>query len=271
MTTDPLEPAAPHELAAPATLLLQGAHHPQAAPHSQAAPDSQAASRPQPDGLSPTARTTPTRGRNRQVAERERLMTLLADALVAHLGVVAGPHPVVLPTAFGVDPSGPDDGGTLYLHGSVAAGWLTPALEQDVCVTVTELDGLVLARTGFHHSMNYRSAVVIGRPRRVTDTDERRRALDLIVDHMVPGRSATLRSPTRKELAATVVIALPLAEASMKQRAGGASLEPGDLELTGWAGEVPLRRVASAPVTEDYVSEPVPDLVLRRARGLGMA
>ncbi|MFD7026378.1 pyridoxamine 5'-phosphate oxidase family protein [Promicromonospora sukumoe] len=219
--------------------------------------------------LSSTDRTTPTRGRNRQVDERDRLMALLSDALIVHLGVVAGVHPVVLPTAFGVDPAGPDDGGTLYLHGSVAAGWLAPALEQDVCVTVTELDGLVLARTGFHHSMNYRSAVVIGRPRRVADPEERRRALDLIVDHMVPGRAATLRPATRKELAATVVIALPLAEASMKQRAGGATLEPGDLELDGWAGVVPVRRTASAPVTEDYVADPVPELVLRRAAGLG--
>ncbi|MFD2029110.1 pyridoxamine 5'-phosphate oxidase family protein [Promicromonospora aerolata] len=124
--------------------------------------------------LSPTSRTTPTRGRrNRQVDDRRRLMALLSDALVAHLGIVAGTHPVVLPTAFAVDAAGPDDGGTLYLHGSVAAGWLVPALEQDVCVTVTELDGMVLARTGFHHSMNYRSAVVIGRPRQVTDLAER--------------------------------------------------------------------------------------------------
>lgn len=219
--------------------------------------------------LSPTARTTPTRGRNRQVHDRQRLMALLSDALVAHLGVVAGAHPVVLPTAFGVDAAGPDDGGTLYLHGSVAAGWLGPALEQDVCVTVTELDGLVLARTGFHHSMNYRSAVVIGRPRLVSEPDERRRALDLIVDHMMPGRAVTLRPATRKELSATVVVALPLAEASMKQRAGGATLEPGDLELDGWAGQVPLRRTASAPVTEDYVSEPVPGYVLGRVAELG--
>ncbi|MCP2265318.1 hypothetical protein APR03_002674 [Promicromonospora thailandica] len=220
--------------------------------------------------LSPTARTTPTRGRTRQVDDRARLMALLSDALVAHLGVVAGAHPVVLPTAFGVDPDGPDAGGTLYLHGSVAAGWLAPALEQDVCVTVTELDGLVLARTGFHHSMNYRSAVVIGRPRRVTEPEERRRALDLIVDHMVPGRSADLPAATRKELAATVVVALPLAEASMKQRTGGATLEPGDLELAGWAGVIPLRRVASAPLTEDYVAEPVSPAVLRRAAQLGL-
>jgi hypothetical protein len=119
--------------------------------------------------------------------------------------------------------------------------------------------------------MNYRSAVVIGRPRQVTDPDERRRALDLVVDHMMPGRAAALPLATRKELAATAVIALPLAEASMKQRAGGASLEPGDLELAGWAGHVPVRRVASAPVTEDYVSEAVPEHVLRRVRELGQA
>jgi nitroimidazol reductase NimA-like FMN-containing flavoprotein (pyridoxamine 5'-phosphate oxidase superfamily) len=219
--------------------------------------------------LSPTARTTPTRGRKRQVDDRRRLMALLSDALVAHLGVVAGTHPVVLPVAFAVDADGPDAGGTLYLHGSVAAGWLGPTLEQDVCVTVTELDGLVLARTGFHHSMNYRSAVVIGRPRQVTGDEERRRALDRLVDHMMPGRAATLPPPTRKELAATAVLALPLAEASMKQRAGGASLEPGDLELAGWAGHVPLRRVAETPVTEDYVSESVPESVLRRVAELG--
>lgn len=220
--------------------------------------------------LSPTPRTTPTRGRKRQVVDRRRLMGLLTDGLVAHLGIQAGAHPVVLPTAYAVDEAGPDDGGTLYLHGSVAAGWLQPVLEQEVCVTVTELDGLVLARTGFHHSMNYRSAVVIGRPRLVTDLEERRRALDLVVDHMVPGRAATLPPVTRKELAATAVIALPLAEASMKQREGGASLEPGDLELTGWAGHVPVRRVASAPVTEDYVSEPVPESVLHRVAELGL-
>lgn len=219
--------------------------------------------------LSSTPRTTPTRGQARQVDDRRRLMALLSDALVAHLGVVAGAHPVVLPTAFCVDESGPDAGGTLYLHGSVAAGWLAPALQQDVCVTVTELDGLVLARTGFHHSMNYRSAVVIGRPRRVEDPEERRRALDLIVDHMVPGRAATLPPATRKELAATAVIALPLAEASMKQREGGASLEPGDLDRTGWAGHVPIHRVAGLPVTEDYVSEPVPESVSHRVAELG--
>lgn len=219
------------------------------------------------DTLSPTPRTTINRGRNRAVADRARLLDLLADGLVAHLGVLAGGHPVVLPTAYAVDPAGPDEGGTLYLHGSVAAGWLGRAIERDVCVTVTELDGLVAARSGFHHSMNYRSAVVIGRPRRVEDPEERRRALDAIVDHMIPGRSATLRPATPRELAATAVLALPLAEASMKQRAGDPADEEADVAAGAWAGVVPLRRVSIGPVSAADSHHDVPAEVSARAGG----
>ena len=147
-------------------------------------------------------------------------MALLDDALVVHVGVTVGDHPLVLPSAFAVDPDGPDEDGTLYLHGSVAAGWLRAAPRAQVCVTVTELDGLVAGRSAFHHSMNYRSAVVIGEARLVEDLGERQHALDLIVDHMLPGRAATLRPSTRKELAATAVVAVPLHEASMKERVG---------------------------------------------------
>lgn len=218
--------------------------------------------------LSPTPRTTINRGRIRAVAERERLHAFLADGLVAHLGVVLGSHPVVLPTAYGVDLDGPDRDGTLYLHGSVAAGWLARALEHDVCVTITELDGLVAARSGFHHSMNYRSAVVIGRARLVDDPAERRRALDLVVDQMIPGRAATLREPTRKELAATAVLALPLAEASMKQRAGGPGDEPADIEAGIWGGVIPVRRVADAPVAAVDARGDVPPDVRGRAAAL---
>ncbi|RYJ05040.1 MAG: pyridoxamine 5'-phosphate oxidase family protein, partial [Actinomycetales bacterium] len=175
--------------------------------------------------LSPSARTTVGRGRNRMVEDREVLHGLLEDALVAHVGVMVGrdgqSHPLVLPSAFAVDLDGPDEDGTLYLHGSVAAGWLRASADATVCVTITELDGLVAGRSSFHHSMNYRSAVVVGTARVVEDPDERRQALDLIVDHMIPGRAATLRESTRKELAATAVLAVPLHEASMKARAGG--------------------------------------------------
>ena len=163
---------------------------------------------------------------------------------------MAGDHPVVLPVAYAVDPDGPDQDGTLYVHGSVAAGWLRRSPDTTVCVTVTSLDGLVLARSGFHHSMNYRSAVVIGPARLVEDDDERARALDLIVDHVVPGRAATLRPPTRKELAATAVLAVPLHEASLKVRTGGAKDEPEDVEAGVWAGVLPLRLVAGEVVPD---------------------
>jgi uncharacterized protein len=216
--------------------------------------------------LSPTSRTEVSRGKNRAVTDRAQLHDFLADALLAHLGFIAGSHPVVLPTAFGVDVAGPDDGGTLYLHGSVAAGWLARTFENDVCVTITELDGLVAARSAFHHSMNYRSAVIIGRARKVDDPGERERALALIIDHMIPGRWATLRPSTRKELAATAVIAIPLAEASMKVRTGGPADEPADIEVGIWGGHIPLRRVADEPINDG--AGDIPDDVARRVQSL---
>ncbi|CAN5600708.1 pyridoxamine 5'-phosphate oxidase family protein [soil metagenome] len=209
------------------------------------------------------------RGNNRALAEREALHALLADALIAHVGVNVGDHPVVLPVAYAVDLDGPDEGGTLYIHGSVAARWLTGAEATTVCVTVTELDGLVAARSAFHHSMNYRSAVVIGVARVVVDLEEKARALSLTVDHMVPGRAATLRPHTRKELAATSVLAVPLVEASMKQRAEGPVDEPSDVEAGVWGGVIPVRRVAGAPVSADDSHGDVPRDVTRRAAALG--
>ena len=222
--------------------------------------------------LSPTSRTSIGRGRNRIVEDRAALHALLADALVAHLGVTVerdgASHPLVLPTAYAVDLDGPDRDGTLYLHGSVAAGWLRASTDRTVCVTVTELDGLVAGRSAFHHSMNYRSAVVIGPARLVDDPEERQHALDLIVDHMIPGRSATLRASTRKELSATAVLAVALHEASMKARAGGPVDEPSDVEAGVWGGHIPLRRVIGQPVPDADSSGPVPADVIRRAAAL---
>lgn len=223
--------------------------------------------------LSPTDRTTVTRGRIRAVTDRSRLMALLGDGLVAHVGVDVGTHPVVLPSAYAVDPEGPDAGGTLYLHGSVGAGWVRRLLAgpdaAEVCVTVTELDGLVAGRSAFHHSMNYRCAVVVGQAREVLDVAERQHALDLIVDHMVPGRAATLRPSTRKELAATAVLAVPLREASMKERAGGPGDEPEDVAAGTWGGHIPIRRVADAPVACGAAHDEVPVEVAERAARLG--
>jgi hypothetical protein len=214
--------------------------------------------------LSPTPRTQLTRHRERGSAERADLFAVIREALVCHVGIVRDGEPVVLPSIHAVDPDGPDEGGTLYLHGSVAAPWLLQAPGQRVCATFTLLDGVVVARAAFSHSMNYRSAVVYGAARRVDSETERDHALRLIVDHVVPGRSATLRASNRKELAATAVVAVSLAEASVKARTGGPKDEPEDVAAGAWAGVVPLA-VRAGQVEPDQEGA-VPDDVTRRLR-----
>jgi len=216
--------------------------------------------------LSPTARTTLTRHRERGSEDRADLFAVLTESLVCHVGIVRDGQPVVLPAVFGVDRDGPDEGGTLYLHGSVAAPWLAQAPETPVCATFTLVDAAVLARASFSHSLNYRSAVVMGVARRVEDDAERDHALALIVDQVIPGRSATLRASTRKELAATVVLGVPLAEASVKARTGPPSDEPEDVATGTWAGLVPLRLTAGEieAAADVPAKTRVPDDVLRR-------
>jgi nitroimidazol reductase NimA-like FMN-containing flavoprotein (pyridoxamine 5'-phosphate oxidase superfamily) len=219
--------------------------------------------------LSPTSRTEIRRHGDRALTDRSELYAVLAEAPCCHLGVVRDGHPLVIPTVFAADPDGPDRGGTLYLHGSVAARSLVEAPGRDLCVTCTIVDGLVLARSGFSHSMNYRSAVVIGRGRNVDDPKEKLHALARVVDHIVPGRSATLRSPSRKELAATAVVAMPLFEASVKRRTGGPSDDAADVAAGVWAGVLPLRMTAGDPLTShDAAAVAVPDEVARLAQSL---
>jgi nitroimidazol reductase NimA-like FMN-containing flavoprotein (pyridoxamine 5'-phosphate oxidase superfamily) len=207
--------------------------------------------------LSASPRTRLTRHSERGSEDRSDLFDVIREALVCHVGIVRDGDPVVLPSIHAVDPDGPDEGGTLYLHGSVAAPWLHQAPGQTVCATFTILDAVVLARVAFSHSMNYRSAVVYGAARQVTDEAERDHALGLIVDHVVPGRSATLRANTRKELAATTVVAVPLAEASVKARTGGPKDEPEDVATGVWAGVVPLS--VRAGQVEAHQEVPAPD------------
>ncbi|WP_041289073.1 pyridoxamine 5'-phosphate oxidase family protein [Kribbella flavida] len=218
--------------------------------------------------LSPTERTRLRRSKERAATDRRVLHEVLREGMFCHLGVVVDGAPLVLPTAYGVDlDSGPD--GTLYLHGSVAARSVVAAPDQTICVTVTHVDGLVLARSAFHHSVNYRSAVVFGTPRPVTDPDEKLHGLTVIVDHLVPGRSSGSRGPNRKELAKTSVLALDLTEASVKTRAGGANDEPEDLDLPYWTGVLPLRMVAGEPITNDDCDLLVPAHIRTRANQLG--
>jgi nitroimidazol reductase NimA-like FMN-containing flavoprotein (pyridoxamine 5'-phosphate oxidase superfamily) len=218
--------------------------------------------------LQPTDRTSLRRSKERAASDREVLHEVLREAMFCHLGVIIGGDPVVLPTAYGVDlDRGPD--GTLYVHGSVAARSVVAAPGQTICVTVTQVDGLVLARSAFHHSVNYRSAVIFGTPRLVTDPDEKLHGLNVIVDHLVPGRSKGSRPPNRKELAKTSVLALSLTEASVKTRSGEANDEAEDLDLPYWTGVIPLRVVAGEPISNSDCDLLVPAHIRTRANLLG--
>lgn len=200
-------------------------------------------------GYRPTGRTVPTRSRERAKYDRETVHAILDEAYLCHLGFVRDGAPVVLPTLFG------RLGERLYVHGSTGSRPLRKADGAGpglpVCLTVTHVDGLVLARSAFHHSINYRSVMVHGIARTVTDPQERRIALDAIVDHVVPGRSADSRPADAKELAATAVIRLDLREVSAKIRTGGPNDEPADLALPHWAGVLPLARGYATPVPSD--------------------
>src|ERR1700733_12045859 len=202
--------------------------------------------------LSSTPRTTLRRHRDRAAADRAELYAVLDAGLICHLGVVADGAPVVLPTAFG------RDGDTLYLHGSSANGAFTAARGRQICVTVTHMDGLVAARSVFNHSVNYRSAVIFGTAAIVKDEDERWQALRLITDHLIPGRWAPARQPTKKEMAATSVLSLPLAEASVKVRAGMPADEPEDYDLDVWAGVLPISVTFGQPVPDPQLREEIP-------------
>jgi nitroimidazol reductase NimA-like FMN-containing flavoprotein (pyridoxamine 5'-phosphate oxidase superfamily) len=183
----------------------------------------------------PTPRTTVKRHPERGVYDRATIAAILDEALICHVGFVANGQPYVIPTIHA------RDGGTLYLHGSPASRMLRTIREGlDVCVTATLLDGLVLARSVYNHSMNYRSVVVLGRAREVTDTDDKLHAMECVVEHIVPGRWAEARQPSEKEIKATTILALPLDEASAKIRTGPPKDFDEDLELPVWAGVIPL-------------------------------
>ena len=206
-----------------------------------------------PPDLSSTSRTALHRHRERGRADRDDLYAVLDAGLICHLGVIADGVPRVLPTGYG------RLGDTLYLHGSSANATFMAGGGHEVCVTVTHLDGLVCARSVFNHSMNYRSAMIFAAARLVTEDGERMEALRVITEHLAPGQWSYARQPTRKELAATSVLALPLTEASVKIRAGGPSDEPEDCASDRWAGVV--------PVTVRF-GEPEPDTALRPGLGI---
>ncbi|MFJ9413321.1 pyridoxamine 5'-phosphate oxidase family protein [Streptomyces sp. NPDC101227] len=209
----------------------------------------------------PTGRTVPTRARERAAYDHETVHAILDAGYLCHLGFVRDGAPVVLPTLYG------RVGDRLYLHGSTGSRPLRGAGETageavdpglPVCVTVTHVDGLVLARSAFHHSINYRSVVVHGTAHQVVDPDEKTAALDALVDHVLPGRAADSRPGNAKELAATAVIRLDLREVSAKIRTGGPNDEPEDLGLPYWSGVLPVAPVYGAPIPSDDLAPGTP-------------
>lgn len=193
-----------------------------------------------------TERTTLRRLPNRGNYDREVIISILDEALICHVGFVVDGAPVVIPT---IHTRVAD---TLYFHGSVASRMLR-SLRNGVpaCVTVTLLDGLVLARSAFHHSMNYRSVVVFGTAREVTDEDEKLRALTALVEHVAAGRSTEARPPSVPEMKATLVLALPIDEASAKIRTGPPVDDEEDYGMKVWAGVLPLSLVPGAPIPDE--------------------
>ena len=202
--------------------------------------------------LSVTNRTRIRRHADRARTDRAELYAVLDAGMICHLGVVIDGSPVVLPTAYGRHED------TLYLHGSSANRSLLAADGQPVCVAVTHLDGLVCARAVFTHSVNYRSAVVYGTAAIVTGHAERLAALEAVTEQLIPGRWAAVRAPSRKELAATAVLALPLAEASVKIRSGPPADEPADLASPVWAGVVPAALTFGPPQADPALRPDIP-------------
>lgn len=198
-----------------------------------------------PASLTPTERSQIKRLPQRGEYDRQLIYSILDEGLVCHVGFAIEGQPFVIPTAYGrVDDR-------LYIHGSPASRMLQSLqCGLEVCVTVTLLDGLVLARSAFHHSMNYRSVVVFGTATLVQDETQKMEALRAFTEHVIPGRWAEVRLPTRQELQGTLVLALPLTEASAKVRTGPPKDDEADYSLPVWAGVLPLQLAVAQPIRD---------------------
>lgn len=195
-------------------------------------------------------RTRVRRLPERGAYDRQSLDAILDEALICHVGFVHDGHPFVIPTVHA------RDGDTIYFHGSPASRMLR-SLKQGapVSVIVTIVDGVVAARSVFHHSMNYRSAIVLGEARLIDDDHERLRAMEAITEHVLPGRWAEARLPSESENKGTIIVALPIEEFSVKTRTGPPGDDEADYDLPIWAGVIPLALTASDPEPDPLLSE----------------
>ncbi len=209
--------------------------------------------------IPPTSRTKVSRLPQRAVYNREEIYAILDEGFVCHVGFVIGSQPFVIPTNYA------RRGDEILIHGS-PAGRMLRALESGgaVCVTVTLVDGLVLARSAFHHSVNYRSVVILGNARVVSDPAEKTEALRCFTNHVAPGRWDEVRRPAPQELNATMVLAVALTEVSAKVRSGPPIDDEADCALPVWAGVVPLRIVPGAPDPADDLAPEAPPIDAKR-------
>ena len=196
----------------------------------------------------PTQRTKVRRLAKRAVYDTERVHQILDEGYLCHVGFVQNGQPFVIPTLYA------RSGETIYLHGSGASRMLKTLAEGvDVCLTVTLVDGFVLARSAFHHSMNYRSVTVFGRARLVSEASEKMAALSLITDHIVPNRWDEVRGPNELEMKQTVVLALPMEDVAAKVRVGPPADDEEDYALPIWAGVVPIQTQLGTPQSDGRV------------------
>jgi nitroimidazol reductase NimA-like FMN-containing flavoprotein (pyridoxamine 5'-phosphate oxidase superfamily) len=203
--------------------------------------------------IKPTTRTQVSRHRERGAYDRPLIYSVLDEALICHVGFVVDGQPVVIPTIHA------RIGDRLYMHGAVANRMLkTLRTGVQACVTVTVVDGLVLARSAFHHSMNYRSVVIFGTATETTDLEEKRRAFEAIVEHVCAGRSKDVRAPDDNETKATLVMSLPIVEASAKVRSGPPIDAERDYSRDCWAGVVPLKIQPQAPISDERLAAGTP-------------
>lgn len=197
------------------------------------------------DSLAQTLRTTLRRKKERGSHDRALADSILDEALVCHVGFEVDGAPYVIPMTY----ARVDD--VLYIHGASGNHMLRHlAGETQLCVTVTLLDGLVLARSAFHHSMNYRSVMLFGTGTAVQDNEEKRRASAALLEHLVPGRSSDARPPTDEELRSTLIVRLPVDEGSVKVRTGGPIDDDDDMSMRVWAGHIPLSTMAGDPIID---------------------
>jgi nitroimidazol reductase NimA-like FMN-containing flavoprotein (pyridoxamine 5'-phosphate oxidase superfamily) len=199
--------------------------------------------------LTPTDRTQIRRIPKRGSYDREVVNAILDEALVCHVGFMHREMPFVIPTTFA------RVGDRIFVHGAAASRMLGAISDHPMCITVTLVDGLVLARSAFHHSMNYRSVVLLGRGRDVTLREEKLEALAAFIEKISPNRSTEVRAPNDKELAATRVVTLDITEASAKIRTGGPVDDDEDLDRACWAGHIPLKLAAQDPIRDPHFAE----------------